>query len=116
MSILIPFGDRNRYDLIVDENGKFIRVQCKTARLDGTRFIFRTESNNWNTGKRKSYDGDIDIFAVFLRENKKVYIFNVKNVSIGSCSVRLTDDRSNHGKRFASEHEFVPGKSLLDYK
>lgn len=116
MSILIPFGDRNRYDLLVDEKGKFIRVQCKTARLSGDKFIFKTESNNWNTGKRKSYDGDADIFAVFLRENKKVYIFNVKNVPKGYCNVRLTEDRGNNGKRFASEHEFTPGKPLLRYK
>jgi hypothetical protein len=114
--VLIPFGDRNRYDIVIDENGNFIRVQCKTARLVDDKFVFRTESNNWNTGKRKNYNGDVDIFAVFLRENKKVYIFNVNNVPVGLCTVRLTEDRSNHGKRFASEQEFVPGKSLLDYK
>jgi hypothetical protein len=114
--VLVPFGDRNRYDIVIDENGTFIRVQCKTARLMRDKFVFKTESNNWNTGTRKSYKGDIDVFAVFLRENKKVYIFNVKNVPKGYCSVRLTEDRSNHGKRFASEHEFIPGKSLLNYK
>lgn len=29
--ILKPIGDNQRYDLVIDNNGKFLRVQCKTA-------------------------------------------------------------------------------------
>ena len=32
-NVLIPYGDCERYDFVADVNGKFLRVQVKTARL-----------------------------------------------------------------------------------
>ncbi len=32
-SVLAPLGDFQRYDLVIDEEGKFLRVQCKTGQL-----------------------------------------------------------------------------------
>lgn len=77
--ILTPFGDNERYDLVIEENGKFIRVQCKTGRISLGKFDFSTSSTNWNTGKQADYKLQADIFAVYIRENKKVYIFKVEN-------------------------------------
>lgn len=35
VTILLPFGGGNgRYDLVIDDNGTFSRVQCKTGRLE----------------------------------------------------------------------------------
>ena len=31
--MLIPFGDNQRYDLVVEREGNFVRVQCKTGRV-----------------------------------------------------------------------------------
>jgi hypothetical protein len=30
--VLLPFGDNQRYDFVVDNHGEFIRIQCKTGR------------------------------------------------------------------------------------
>jgi uncharacterized protein YqeY len=27
--VLLPFGDNQRYDLVIDEGGQFIRARCK---------------------------------------------------------------------------------------
>jgi len=112
--ILTPFGDNQRYDLVVDEDGDFVRVQCKTARLTRIGFVFATSSNNWNTKTYRGYVGEADVFAVYLRENDLVYFFSVKNCPKKECSVRLGDDASMRG-RLASNHLFVPGKSLRSY-
>ena len=32
-SILLPFGENTRYDLVIDEGGRFVRLQCKTGPL-----------------------------------------------------------------------------------
>ena len=32
-TILIPFGDSARYDLVIEKEGNFWRVQCKTGRI-----------------------------------------------------------------------------------
>jgi hypothetical protein len=31
--MLLPVGDHLRYDLVIDDEGKILRVQCKTGRL-----------------------------------------------------------------------------------
>lgn len=115
MTVLIPFGDNQRYDLVVDEDGQFIRVQCKTARFQGDCFIFSTCSNNWNTKKKKSYKGQADIFAVYLVEKHHVYIFNVNNCPNNTCNVRLIPCGRTKLIRMAEAHLFTPGTSLLDY-
>jgi hypothetical protein len=30
--VLMPFSDNCRYDIVVEENGSFTRIQCKTGR------------------------------------------------------------------------------------
>ena len=30
--VLMPFGDNQRYDMVVEAGGQFLNVQCKTAR------------------------------------------------------------------------------------
>jgi hypothetical protein len=115
MKVLTPFGDRFRYDLVVDEGGKFIRVQCKTAKFKGDSFEFSCNSNNWNSGKVMSYKGQCEVFAVYLREMNKVYVFNVGNCPDTGCTVRLLECRQKKNTRSATKHEFQIGKSLLDY-
>lgn len=31
--VLLPFSENQRYDLVIDEGDRFVRVQCKTGRL-----------------------------------------------------------------------------------
>ncbi|MSR35273.1 MAG: hypothetical protein EXR95_01340 [Gemmatimonadetes bacterium] len=50
-SILLPFGENTRYDLVIDEGDRFVRLQCKTGRLGARGVIkFSTASN----GQRRS--------------------------------------------------------------
>ena len=34
-SVSIPFGDNDRYDLVLDTGNKLRRVQCKTGWIEG---------------------------------------------------------------------------------
>ena len=38
-TLLLPFGDNRRYDLAVDEGGRLVRVQCKTARFHNSKDV-----------------------------------------------------------------------------
>lgn len=120
MKVLLPFGDNERYDLVVEEKGDFIRVQCKTGRFtDANTFLFKPCSTNWNTKKSKTYTGDIDIFAVYVRELDSVYVFSIKGIpNTSSCQIRLTKTKSGRikGVRLAENYLFQPGKSLRDYE
>ena len=55
--VLRPFGDNQRYDLVVDEDGTFVRIQCKTARLKDVgsydcKLHLRQPSNGQTSGIR----------------------------------------------------------------
>jgi hypothetical protein len=117
LTVLTPFGDSQRYDLVVEEKGKFIRVQCKTAamRKDGKSFSFPCSSSNWNTSKRSTYKGQADVFAVFLRETDQVFIFSVKNAPTKECLVRIEPGKRQQKTRWAKDHLFKPEASLKSY-
>lgn len=113
MVVLQPFGDNQRYDFVVDEGkGRFVRVQCKTARLTRIGFEFATESTI-RTGEKQGYKGEVEVFAVYVRENDSVYIFDVDACPGSACSVQMTCKRK--GGRLAGDHLLVKDRSLLDY-
>lgn len=120
MIVLIPFGDNQRYDLVVHEDHKFIRIQCKTARFEqGNQavFVFTSESTNWNTGKCRNYKGQADIFAVWLPQKEQMYILNVDTCPVSQVNIRFTypENGQRKGIRLAENHVFIPEKPLLSY-
>ena len=65
-----PFCQDSKYDLIVDVNGKLLRLQVKTSRLtpEGTSIAFNcrsTTSNVKNCKSRRYSKEDIDYFATY---------------------------------------------------
>lgn len=78
-----PLCQDSKYDLIVDVDGKLLRLQVKTARLTDTNsitFNCRSTTKNSSTHKSRSYGVDeIDYFATYW--NHQVYL-----VPVGQCS------------------------------
>ena len=109
--VLTPFGDSQRYDLVIDEDGKFTRVQCKTGKIVNGCVRFPTCSNNWNNGTRKNYRGQVEIFAVYVPQNGKIYTVPVDAVGIKGCNLRLepTKNRQEKDVRWAKDYEFNTG-------
>ena len=52
-AVSMPFGNKQRYDLIVDDRGSLLRAQCKTGRLIKGCVVFKTSSVNGFTGARR---------------------------------------------------------------
>ena len=69
----IPFGNNQRYDLVLDDGAKLFRVQSKTGWVRGGCVVFSAASKNGFTHERKDYRGEIDFFLVYCPEFKKVY-------------------------------------------
>ena len=81
ISVSIPYGDKSRYDLILDINHKLYRVQIKTSRraqTQGEAFMFNCYSIV--NGKRHKYTKDeIDFFATIW--NNELYLIPVEECS-----------------------------------
>lgn len=69
--VLVPMSDNLPYDLVIDCNGKFLRVQvktCKSLKEDG-RLYFEICRNNAFTGEHWNYtDKEVDLFFFYCVE------------------------------------------------
>lgn len=109
--ILIPFGENTRYDLVIDWDGRFARVQCKTGRLRRGAVRFPTCSayghHRYPACARRDYRGDIDYFAVYCPETSGVYLIPIDDVptSTQGC-LRITPARNNQSQGIREAREF----------
>ena len=94
--VLVPFGDCERYDLVVDHNGRFYRIQVKTSH-EGNRsgsFSFECRSSHRRDGKyvQHQYDeSEIDYFATMY--GGKCYLVPVNECGVGK-TLRLEETKS----------------------
>lgn len=75
-NVLLPLGNYLKYDLVIEKNGNFYRVQCKHATELETGFRVRTRYDKRDNGRvvKETYSKeDIDFF---MTEHKgKFYMF-----------------------------------------
>ena len=98
--VSIPFGDNARHDLVVEVDGKLLRIQCKTGRLRSGAIVFPVSSSAAHRGQgRRSYHGEVDAFAVHCPDTAQVLL--VPFVSVATCrkEARLRVNASLNGQR-----------------
>lgn len=99
--VLIPIGENSRYDLVVDDGGKFLRVQCKSGRLrEGVVKFNACSSGNARKPVRKDYAGEAELFGVYCADNDTVYLVPVTSVCRTEAHLRIEPalpNRNKHG-------------------
>lgn len=112
-TVLMPFGDNQRYDLVLERGGEFIRVQVKTGRLKDGVVRFQTCSSGSTTGhkKKRPYVGEVDCFAVYCPENHQVYLVPIAGSPGTEMSLRLKPvvNGQKQGVRLAVDYEYPHG-------
>lgn len=105
--VLRSFGDGCRYDLAVDEKGKFSRVQCKTGRLRKGVIVFNTSSQYAWTKEKRHYHGQIEFFGVYCPQLDKCYLIPVEQAGKrhGCVRVEPTKNSQSKGIRLAKDFE-----------
>src|SRR3954452_10739944 len=110
--VLLPFGTNQRYDLVVDLDGRFVRVQCKTARLRNGVVRFHAESirANWSQVFRRRYDGEIEMFLAHCEQTGAIYVMPVEEAQGCEIYLRVSPTANNQSKgvRWARDYE-LPG-------
>lgn len=103
-----PLGDNARYDLLIEDGDRFLRVQVKTGRLrsDGS-ILFPTCSSQAHRGRGyQAYHGQCELFAVFCPETDETYLVPVDAAGMRSCSLRVrpTGNRQARRVRWAADY------------
>lgn len=108
-TVLLPFGNNQRYDLVYDAGRGFVKCQCKTGRLRNGRVEFNSCSINGFTGKRRTYRGEIDLFLVFCPDTDRVYSVPVRDCGVSVTALRVdpspTGRRGGQPRRWAKDYE-----------
>jgi hypothetical protein len=110
----VPFGENTRCDLVLDYGKRLSRVQCKTGRLRNGRVMFATCSTYAHHANPKqtqrTYDGEIDEFAVFCPELGSVYLIPIEDVPVSSrATLRVQPTKNDQARRirWASAYEIA---------
>ena len=108
--VLLPFGDNQRYDMVVDTGSQFITIQCKTACESPNEgsIVFPTCSSSYHRGgPKKGYKGEVDYFAVYYPGNRQVYMVKVDEVGDKSAHLRLEPSKSGQESRVRYAHDYL---------
>lgn len=111
--LVAPFTDNQRYDCVLDDGARLLRVQVKTGRI--TRrwpgvVNFSARSTNWHARTSAGYRGAADLFAVWCPENRKVYLVPVDECGHREVKLRLVPSANAQSKRirWAADYELTP--------
>ena len=115
--VLIPTVNVKAYDLVIEDEGRFLRVQCKTGRLFRGAVCFRPHrlrAARRETGwvrRTKAYNGDVDCFGVYCPETRATYLVPIGDVTgKRACTLRLTPAKNQQSRRirWARTYEILP--------
>lgn len=115
-TVLTPNGYMHRYDLVIeDANGEFWRIQCKTAWLSSDQKTLRFQGcstlqkgqKGRMTTRREHYQGQVDYFAVYSPDTRKVYLLPISDVRNTENCLRLVATKNNQEKhvKWAADYE-----------
>lgn len=97
-TVLCPFGDNARYDLVVEQDGSFVRIQVKTGRARGGVVKFSVCSSQGHRGKdHLPYHGQIDLFAVYCPQNDTIYFVPIGEAGRSLCHLRFEPPKNGQG-------------------
>lgn len=99
--VAIPFGEDQRYDMIIDKNGVLARVQVKTGRLRKGAILFNCYSVHAHADQRlRTYRCSIELFGVYCPDIKEACLVPVGDVP-RSCygSIRVVPPKSGQRSR-----------------
>jgi hypothetical protein len=111
-SVLLPFGENTRYDLVIDDGKRLARVQCKTGRLRAGAVRFKACSSYQHhrspRAPARHYLGEVDFFAVHCPETEGVYLIPIEHLNVkrqGGLRVEPPRNGQRRRVRNASNYE-----------
>ena len=114
--VLIPWGDKERYDLVIELNKHFYRIQVKTANeyTDGVIKCYTRSSHDNTTHKNYyTYQGQVDFFFFYNFQLDKCALVPMSVVGDkAKISLRVYPPKKNQTKNIKYFDDFSIDKTL----
>ena len=92
--VLFPYGENHRYDLVIEKNNKFVRIQVKyVTPKNGALEINCRSSNNWSVLHYSPKD--IDIIAAYNSYDGEIYFIPVSKINRSLFKLRIAPAKNN---------------------
>ena len=113
--VCLPFGDNERYDMVIERNGKLEKIQIKysSQKASDGSVIFKTSSStNHTTNKHYStYENDIDAFLLYNGVTDDVYYLPISIVgSQKTITLRTAPSKNQQIKNCLFAVDFLAEK------
>lgn len=96
-NILLPIGNYQKYDIVIEKNNKFYRIQVKHAAEQENGFLVRTRyevRENGKTKKQSYQEGDIDYFMTEFKGKYYLFpVFGTTETRFWTVPVRLSTQK-----------------------
>lgn len=101
LTVLEPVGENNDYDLVVEKNGNFERIQVKTAfegQVENT-IMFKTcrTRANMSVAEDREYD-EVDAFVAYHPETDNYYWVDDKDAPKSKMTLRFEETKNGQKK------------------
>ena len=113
ITVLRPVVEGERYDLVFEIDGRFLRVQCKSARRVRDVVVVRAQTCRRGPSGRlirsRYVSREIDAVAAYCPDNDTCYAIPIGEVPAGGdIQRRLAPAKNNQrvGLNWASDYEF----------
>lgn len=107
--VLLPLNDDGKYDLVIEEIGRFLKVQCKFGRLVNGTVAFVTCSNNQSSGRR-DYRGQADYFGVYSPKLGTCYLVPTEDAPLRECRIRVDPTKNNQTQKIRWAADYLIGE------
>ena len=109
--VLIPWGDNLRYDMVIELNNNFYRVQVKTANEinNGSIKCYTRSSANHTTNKNlATYENDVDYFVFYNQDLDKIALVPIEDIGLKkSISLRIDSPKnSQNNVKYFDDYSF----------
>lgn len=107
--VSVPFGDNERYDIIVETpDGRPLRIQIKTGNYSGgvVKISGKSQHTNAEGHQYKQYQGDTDYFLGYNDTLDTMYLVPESDVGT-KIHLRVDEPKQSHGTiNWAETYEF----------
>lgn len=110
--VSLPFGDNERYDMIIEKDNQLLKVQVKystQSESEGSILFKCASSTNHTTNKHYStYENDIDAFLFYNGLTNEVYFIPIEVIGTRkTITLRMTPSKNGQVKNCLFTQDYL---------